>query len=476
MGDSAYRPDGLRHFWERVTEDPALQGKIQRLPRGFPAPQSLALRTRSLATGNAPRRPARGNALRNSRDAADAKITEAPPGSAVRLSPAPLGSSSRTVNIIAVDWGKDARKRSAYRADLAARRITRIGFDGSVAQLVESAAAWDPPVLIGIDAAIGFPRPAWDGLLADVTGPAPNFIDHLLHAALPARFFDPVANPSEWSPKRPFIRPAAGRWSLTRFIEVSGDGLHRKIDRLLSANPVFVTSGLPGSVGSGTRALWRELIALAAGPALKVWPFHGTMAHLLATGGLAIAEIYPKACYGIALAETLPAPLLALAKTQQGTRYHAVHGLLESDWVAAADVSILDSETAIANEDDFDALISAAALLRLVLAKAPLGSLGPEDPVAEGGVLGSASVLPTSRRSPGGMHAVPGPARLRAAPVAKAYPCPIPGCSHVFRNGRGGWDAHVAALQRHPDWRPEVTDPVRRKQLFRREFAAWFRN
>ncbi len=341
--------------------------------------------------------------MRNGRDAADKKTTGASLGSGVRFSPARLGSS-RIVNIIAVDWGKDVRKRSAYRADLDARRITRIGFDGSVAQLVESAAAWESPVLIGIDAAIGFPRPAWDGLVADVAGPAPNFIDYLLHARLPARFFEPVADPSEWSPKRPFIRPAAGRWSLTRFIEASGDGLHRRIDRRLSANPVFVTSGLPGSVGSGTRALWRELIALAAEPALKVWPFHGSIARLLASGGPVIAEIYPKACYGIALAEKLPAPLLALAKRQHLTRHRAMHRLLETDWVAAADVSILDSETAIGNEDAFDALISAAALLRLVLEGASLESIGPEDPVAEGGVLGSASVVPGSRRRPGGSN------------------------------------------------------------------------
>jgi len=40
--------------------------------------------------------------------------------------------------------------------------------------------------------------------------------------------------------------------------------------------------------------------------------------------------------------------------------------------------------------------------------------------------------------------------------------CPIPGCRHIFKVGRLGWDAHVASLKIHPDWHPEVTDPAER--------------
>ena len=60
--------------------------------------------------------------------------------------------------IIAVDWGKDLRKRSAYHSELTSRKISRLAFDGSLNNLLEYASAAEEPVLIGIDAAIGFPE------------------------------------------------------------------------------------------------------------------------------------------------------------------------------------------------------------------------------------------------------------------------------------------------------------------------------
>ena len=56
------------------------------------------------------------------------------------------------------------------------------------------------------------------------------------------------------------------------------------------------------------------------------------------------------------------------------------------------------------------------------------------------------------------------------------YPCPIPGCSKIFHGSRGGWDAHVASLSRHPAWHPKVTDDEERKDLFRSEYPNWFKN
>lgn len=52
--------------------------------------------------------------------------------------------------------------------------------------------------------------------------------------------------------------------------------------------------------------------------------------------------------------------------------------------------------------------------------------------------------------------------------------CPIPGCTHVFKGGRGGWDAHVASRKTHPSWMPRELDGPRRKELFRRAFPAFF--
>ena len=51
------------------------------------------------------------------------------------------------------------------------------------------------------------------------------------------------------------------------------------------------------------------------------------------------------------------------------------------------------------------------------------------------------------------------------------YPCPIPGCSKIFRNSRGGWDTHVGSLRKHPDWHPDVSNPEERKRIFKAEYG-----
>ena len=380
------------------------------------------------------------------------------------------------MNIIAVDWGKDSRKRSAYISQLASRTISRLAFDGSLVHLVEHASSLEGPVLIGIDAAIGFPASSWQSLHDSRQSSPRTFADFLLGSSVPADFFQPVARPEEWSPQRPFIRPPSGRWSLQAFIDASHEGLYRQIDKQLHANPIFVTSGIPGSVGSGTRALWQELIELKHSSAFRVWPFHGPLAKLLKGNDPVIAEIYPKACYGIALAESLPAPLLSIAKTKEHARRETVAEFRKSDWLTRQRVTITDFDAAMANEDDFDALLSAAALTRILLEDAPFESPETTDNVAEGGVLGAASLTAKIKRVTGRDNSkktgVPKPPSNR---VSRTYPCPIAGCTHVFQNSRGGWDAHVGALSRHPLWHPEVVDAEGRKELFRQEFPDWFK-
>jgi hypothetical protein len=297
------------------------------------------------------------------------------------------------MNIIAVDWGKDVRKRSAYRAEVSTRHVSRLKFDGSLSHLVEFAATLEPPALIGIDAAIGFPSAAWSRLVGSKVDRANTFIDFLLDGKLPDGFFEPVCTPAEWSPNRPFIRTPKGTWSLNAFINAAQGGFYRKIDQQLNGNPIFVTNNIPGSVGSGTRALWQELIALGAKSTFKCWPFQGPLEKLFSAGKPIIAEIYPKACYGIALAESLPCALVAIAKTKRSAREDGIQRLLEAAWVNIRHVSIQGSPQAIANEDDFDALLSAAALLRLFLEEAAIESQVSEGLGIEGGVLGSASIL-----------------------------------------------------------------------------------
>lgn len=301
------------------------------------------------------------------------------------------------MNIIAVDWGKDTRKRAAYISRLASRTITRLTFDGSLGHLVAHASTLEGPALIGIDAAIGYPSSAW-AQLQDNSAPRPRtFAEFLLDHPVPDDFFEPISEPRAWSAQRPFVRPPPGRFSLNAFIEASAGGFHRKIDRALNANPIFLTSGIPGSVGSGTKALWQELIGLSQASTFNVWPFHGALDDLLRQSETILAEIYPKACYGIALSEALPAPLTPISKTKSEARIKAIEDLRQTRWLARHHVDIKDLDAARHNEDDFDALISVAALTRLFLEKAPFESPETTDSVAEGGVLGAASL--TSKTS-----------------------------------------------------------------------------
>jgi len=378
------------------------------------------------------------------------------------------------MNIIAVDWGKDARKRSAYRAEVSARLISRLKFDGSLSHLVGLAATLEPPVLIGIDAAIGFPSAAWNQLVGNQPDPAATFIDYLLDCQLPDHFFDPIQTPEEWAPSQPFIRPPPGSWSLKAFIGASKGGFYRQIDQCLNGSPIFVTSGIPGSVGSGTRALWQELLALKPKSGFGIWPFHGSLGRLILAGKPIIAEIYPKACYGIALAESLPSPLVSIARTRRHAREVGIERLIKAGWVINNNVRIQDRQQATANEDDFDALLSAAALLRLFLEEAPIESLVSENLNIEGGVLGSASILAGKQKISRPPPHRPKKANAKQPGDSRQYPCPIPGCGHVFQNSRGGWDAHVASLKRHPHWHPDTPNPTERKTLFKQLFTGWF--
>lgn len=40
----------------------------------------------------------------------------------------------------------------------------------------------------------------------------------------------------------------------------------------------------------------------------------------------------------------------------------------------------------------------------------------------------------------------------------------------VFKMGILGWDKHIAAWVSHPEWHPDVKDPKKRKEFFKREF------
>jgi hypothetical protein len=197
------------------------------------------------------------------------------------------------------------------------------------------------------------------------------------------------------------------------------------------------------------------------------------------------------------LLDALPAlrPAIVVAKTDAGIRRDAIATLRAAAWVRSNSVELRDVEQAESNEDDFDACVTAAALLRCALEGTPLCPPHLESTASEGAILGTGSVnlrLPhqtfASRRpervlAPPIVRTVTSPAdridRARIGGVVResqhVYHCPIAGCEKVFRGSRGGWDGHVGSLRLHPEWHPELPQAEERKRRFEIEFPDFFR-
>lgn len=406
--------------------------------------------------------------------------------------------------ILCADWGKASAKRAVYVADVVGRTVRRIpGRNWSLAGVLSEAERWTSagPVLVTFDAPLGMPQSyaeAWDRASPGSAGA--TFLDLLERTAVIPGFFEATSVPAAWSLERPFfaVPPAAGgRSAYEHAAESLGVSIYRRIDRRTSANSLFIKSGIPGTVGSATCALWQELAELLTEErTFTVWPFEGDLRTLLATSAVVIGEIYPRAAYATALLSAPPAsrPRLSVAKTKPSVRLQAINALQEADWVHSFDVAIENLEDAKGNEDDFDACLTAAALLRCVLDDSPFELAAGSATPAEGGMLGTGSINldlreqsfgtpQPSSQLPTADGASPGPVPVSRAvggvssheASSRTYSCPIPGCGKVYRGSRGGWDAHIGSLRVHPSWHPELHDESDRKQAYRSEFPDFFR-
>lgn len=394
----------------------------------------------------------------------------------LRDQPAP-----RDTPIISVDWSKATTKRALYTGiqsssgwEVCRPEPPESGWQLDLIleladQVVQSTGR---APLVAIDAVLGLPerfgdRTRWLAFTSALRGFSEG------------RALDAVVEtPGAWSAETPFFAVGKGRGGLTRFIDEAGGRaqIFRQVERCCKASPAFAARGIPGAVGSGTMSLWREVVDAWAGPErrFRIWPFEVELNGLGETKLPVLAESYPRACYGIALADELPTSFRTLAKTKPNVRNDAVDELLRCDWISELNVSLPGVDQARSSEDDFDAFFQATALVRLIETETPLAS-HLVDPRWEGGILGTGGIqglqvgprrLQRRSSSPRASH---GP---RTA--ARAYVCPIPGCEKIFRSGRGGWDAHVASMRQHPDWRVDLVDPVERKRTFRVDFSSWF--
>lgn len=225
-------------------------------------------------------------------------------------------------------------------------------------------------VLVGIDAALGLPAAFVRKLGCS------RFLGALPRLAASGALEEEARTPGEWSPERPFFRVPAGKGGLTRFVDAAGgpEVLWRKVERGLGAKPVFALSGIPGTVGSGSRDLWRELVPLLDGPrSFRILPFEGR-------GDVSLAEIYPRFAASVAVEGPIG------AKRRLAARREALRALASAAWVKQRAVRLHGVFSAAASEDAFDAYLSAAALARVASAGGrPCGD--DVDPDAEGGIL-----------------------------------------------------------------------------------------
>lgn len=254
-------------------------------------------------------------------------------------------------------------------------------------------------VLIGVDVGMGVSCGFWKLVLAGrETAPPKDFVQWLGDIDPESGFFETAAHPGQWSVRRPWFAVGKGSGGLTSFTGKTGDNLHRRLAAATTAKPIFAVSGIPGSVGSGTREIWRELVPMLKKPRdLAVWPFEGDTEFGHAEHEILLAETYPGLAYGAVLADELPTARLVIAKRNDAQRVEACKRLAAANWVHKSRVELPDLEPAQAGEDDFDALFTAAAVLRCAVEGLPIVFPRWIDAEVEGSMLLAGPVDPARK-------------------------------------------------------------------------------
>ena len=257
------------------------------------------------------------------------------------------------------------------------------------------------PVALGVDLPLGVPR------AYAAQRPEADFLQFLHAARNWPDFFRVCATLEELAPDRPFY-PARGIAGMTRASHAAAlglgaaTGLSRACDRATAERPagapVFWTLGANQS-GKAAIAAWRDMLlpALAAGEAVRLWPFAGPFLSLLAPSSVALAETYPAEALrhlGIRLKGSkrrqadrvgVSVPLLAAMQRL---------GVAAEPALQAAAVDGFGADAA--GEDRFDCVLGVLCVLNVLAGNRP--GTAPEDPWIrhwEGWVLGQ-TALPVS--------------------------------------------------------------------------------
>lgn len=295
--------------------------------------------------------------------------------------------------IICADWSKNAHKRAAFEVLVNRRLVRRVVDDVSTVQrLFDYATLTDDQALVAFDAPSGVP----DSFITAVRARGSRtvvdgFVDWLLTASL-----GDCTNASDWCVDTPFFQVPKGKGALRSFENAarnSGVALRREVEVRTGGKSVFVTGGVPGSVGAAARDIWLGLVdARKATKRFRIWPFEGATEEMTTMDGVVVAEIYPRAAYATALIDAAPRARLRIAKSNADIRKLAIRRLTETRWVERTEAKFENLDRAAENEDDFDAMMTGAALLRCVIEDLPLWDSGLISRSTEGGILATGSI------------------------------------------------------------------------------------
>lgn len=336
---------------------------------------------------------------------------------------------------VSADWSKKPGKRSVHVAYVANSIIrSKENHEWTLSTLLDLARTLSSgghgPVLVGLDVALGVPCSYWKKTREfEEWGHSSSFVHWLAKVDPDGSFFKgSVSTPDDWKVERPWFRVPEGPGGLKSFAKLDDRGFLRTIDACTGAKPLFATSGIPGTVGSGTRALWGELIPELRRTDLdfRIWPFEDGLDDLARGNRIVLAETYPGFSYAAALCDELPAKQLRIGKTKRAERERACKRLEESEWVKEYKVDLGCLREPRENEDAFDSYLTAAGLLRCKLEGKRFAESPWIDSTVEGSMLLAGPVWPkrpekhAERRAPGPDSARPpdsGPIPPARSPV-----------------------------------------------------------
>ena len=276
---------------------------------------------------------------------------------------------------------------------------------GRIARLVEAASRLTGPTLVLVDVAIGLPAGLFDAMRTAAERRDVVHVIDLLRARLPGDWFGEANQPEDWSIRSPYIRVPKGDGSLTAFVSsasAQGVNIRRAIDADTAARSPLILSGIPGTVGSGSRDVLGALGNLDS-TKVAVWPFDGALTELLASGRIVVGEILSACALRSCAARRLSRR--AFAPRGRKERRPASERPRFTSWNSSNGIKIVGIALAPGllvrargDEDDFDAYLSALAVTRLLVEGVPLEDAALRrrtrdgrpvlDTIAEGGMLG----------------------------------------------------------------------------------------